>query len=211
MIVTEEVLMQPESGLLMPLATLLSRPSPEAVWDLRATLLADGLPGGDPALDLLAAYHRFLVELTSRSTARQFSHLASMLDVGAIAGVAVQNLLEARQGKNWWQRLVVGFMSEGLMVVAARQYVRGWEKEMQATYLDAAWRLYDFYWQLSESSQPDLAPDSRRSLVDRLLQPVRDETAPGSLRAAAALFLFQLLVLVHAQTGGWSLADGRSG
>jgi hypothetical protein len=88
---------------------------------------------------LLDAFYTFLNELSSSATAREYSHYASLLDMGAIAGVALQNLLERGSKDEWWQRLAVGALSESLMILAARQYVKAWDNEMTADFNNAAW------------------------------------------------------------------------
>ena len=89
-------------------------------------LLAAGVAEGDPVWPLLDAYYDFLTALAARATSREFSHFASLLDMGAVGGVALQNLLQAEAEGQWWGRLLAGGLSEGLMVLAARQYVRAW-------------------------------------------------------------------------------------
>jgi hypothetical protein len=184
-----------DSSVAHALGGLLSHPSPESVWRLRAALSESGAAADGLVFHVLAAFHSFLAQLVSRSTAREYSHFASMLDLGAIAGVAVQNLIESEESEKLWARLSLGFMSEGLMVLAARQYVRAWEEEMRATYLEAAWVLYDFYWALSVSVQTELESVQRRVLVEQLLRPLRDEQTPGMMTAVATVFLFQILAL----------------
>jgi hypothetical protein len=146
-------------------------------------------------MDILDAFHHFLNELLASSTAREYSHFASILDIGAVGGVAIQNLLDRRESEGWWQRLLLGGLSESLMILAARQYVKAWENEMTADMEHAAWFIYRRYWQLSAEMQPELAPDERRRLVDELLAPIKDSEVNGTAKAVLIGRLFQILLI----------------
>ena len=76
------------------LAHLLTEPTPDALWQLRGELLEAGMTSESRALVILHEFHQFLNELVASSTAREYSHFASILDMAAVAGVAVQNLME---------------------------------------------------------------------------------------------------------------------
>src|SRR5690606_7716693 len=99
-----------------------AEPTPESLRRLQTALLAVGIAEEDPVWSLLDSYYAFLTTLAARATSREFSHFASLLDMGAVGGVALQNLLHAEAEGQWWNRLLVGGLSEGLMVLAARQY-----------------------------------------------------------------------------------------
>ncbi len=182
--------------LLQSLSTVLTNPSPESLWQLQGNLLSEGFEPDAPVMAILDAFYTFLNELVASATAREYSHFASILDMGAVGGVAIQNLLE-RGSEGWWQRLIVGGLSESLMILAARQYVKAWENEMSSDFNEAAWFLYRQYWQLSAEMQPDLARDERRRLVDELLAPVHDPDVNGTAKAALLGRLFQLLLLAN--------------
>jgi hypothetical protein len=175
----------------------LTNPSPEALWLLQGDLLSQGFDPDAPIMAILDAFHNFLNELVASATAREYSHFASILDVGAVGGVAIQNLLESRDSDDWWKRLLVGGVSESLMIIAARQYVKAWENEMSSDFIQAAWFLYRQYWQLSAELQPDLEPDERRRLVDELLAPVHDSEVSGTAKAALLGRLFQILLMAN--------------
>lgn len=183
--------------LLDSLSTVLTNPTPETLWRLQGDLLSQGFEPDAPIMGLLDAFHHFLNELVASATAREYSHFASILDMGAVGGVAIQNLLESRDSEEWWTRLLVGGLSESLMIIAARQYVKAWENEMLSDFNQAAWFLYRQYWQLSADLQPDLELDERRRLVDELLAPVHDSETSGTAKAALLGRLFQLLLMAN--------------
>jgi hypothetical protein len=152
---------------------------------------------------ILDEYYDFLNKLVASSTAREYSHFASLLDMAAIGGVAVQNLVEKQESHGWWKRLATGALSESMMVLAARQYVKAWEEEMGATYNTAAWNLSRHFMLLSIEQKPRLSPEERRQLIEQLTAVIRDDTVEGTLRAGMIIRLFQILLLTHlAQLSG---------
>ena len=181
------------------LAQIISKPDPAVLWQIRAVLLEAELSRDDRRLKILSELYEFLNKLIASSTARQYSHFASILDLGAVGGVALQNLIEKSDSANFSQRLLAGGLSELLMVMAARQYVKAWEEEMKSAYNTAAWYLYEEFWHLSKEMQPELKPDQRRQLVDNLLKPLRDEETSGTVKAAIIVHYYQLLLVAHLQ------------
>jgi hypothetical protein len=183
--------------LLTSLSNVLASPTPEALWKLQGDLLSEGFAPDAPIMTVLDAFHNFLNELVASATAREYSHFASILDMGAVGGIAIQNLLEQRDSDGWWQRVLIGGVSESLMIIAARQYVKAWESEMTSDFNQAAWFLYRHFWQLSAVMQPDLPSEERRRLVDELLAPVQNPDTTGTAKAALLGRLFQLLLMAN--------------
>ncbi len=179
------------------LAMTFSKPDPDMLWQLRSLLLEAGLPQKDTRLEIINEFYEFVTKLVASSTARQYSHFASLLDLGAVGGVALQNMLEMSDSENFNQRLLAGALSEVLMVMAARQYVKAWEEEMKATYAESAWRLYEGFWHISISSQPDLETSERTALVKDLIAPLRDDDVQGTVKAALIVHYYQLLLIAH--------------
>jgi hypothetical protein len=177
---------------LLPLA--LSKPEPEMLWQLRNLMLESGLQRDDARLQIVDEFYYFVINLVASSTAREYSHFASLLDLGAVGGVALQNLFDSQGADNFTQRIMAGALSEVLMVVAARQYVKAWEEEMKAVYLDAAWKLYEGFWHVSRISQPDLDPAQRTTLVQNLIDPLLNEELKGTVKAALIVHYYQLLL-----------------
>ena len=121
-------------SLLDAVQSVLSQPTPDALVVLQAVLLARGEQGArvGRALEIAGHFHSYLSELQSKLTARQYSELASMLDIGAVGIVVLENLLCAGR-EEVWKRLALGGLAEGLMVAASRQYVKGWQTETGLT------------------------------------------------------------------------------
>jgi len=177
------------------LAAALSSPTAEALWQLRSELLAGGAPADSRLWILLGEYHRFLDRIACATSSREYSDLASKLDIGSISGVVVERLLEPRSARELAMALLTGALSEGLMVWATRQHVRAWEQGLQSVYRDAAWFLYEELWRWAEEQKPELPPGERQRLLDRLLQPALAPQTPGFSKALLLGRLFMLLLL----------------
>jgi hypothetical protein len=144
---------------------------------------------------VIEEFRRFLDHLATSSTSREYSELASKLDIGAVGGVVLEHALETEDAGELAQRLLAGLVSEGLMVLATRQHVKAWESEMGGVFRNAAWYLYGELWRWSERQKPDQSPGERRRLLDRLFAPVLSEDTPESQKAVTLGLLFQLLLV----------------
>jgi len=181
------------------LGRLLTRPSPSDLLALQTVLLAaQGEPQRSAAArDALALAHEFytyLSEIEAKVSARNYSELASKLDMGAVGAVALQNLAEA--GEAMLKQVLLGGISEILMVIASRQYVKAWSREMRPVHLRAAWFLRGELWQLSVRGRPDLSAEQRAALVDGLLTPILEGESEDMCIALLGR-LFQVLLIIY--------------
>jgi hypothetical protein len=177
---------------------ILSNPTPAALLDLQGALLARGEASAvsDRALGIAGEFHDYLSELQSMLAARDYSELASRLDIGAVGAVALENLL-CVEGEDFWKRLALGGVAEGLMVAASRQYVKGWQIETSMVYSHATWYLSGALWQLSSDMQVDL-PDARRwDAIQALLAPARDPDVPLADKALLLGRIYQIVLLAY--------------
>jgi hypothetical protein len=179
------------------LAKVLTSPSAAEVWRLRADLLQAGLTADAKTWTVLHEFRGYLDRLETSTSSREYSHLASKLDIGAVGGVLVEHMVESENARELAVRLLSGILSEGLMVLATRQHVKAWEGELSAVYREAAWYLYGEIWRWAEELKPDLEPTERRALIDRLLDPVLSDDTPGLHRAVLVGRLFQLLLVSY--------------
>jgi hypothetical protein len=147
------------------------------------------------ALAVLDDFYEYMVELQGKLEAHAFAELASKLDIGAVGGVVLENLFDA--GKHLIQRLLIGGLSETLMIMASRQYVKAYNRDLDAMHRRSAWRVRRHLWQLSAANRPELADENRTALVDALLSPVLEEDNPSELRAILLGRLFQVLLLCY--------------
>jgi hypothetical protein len=180
---------------------ILSAPSPDALWELYGYLLAAEAEG--PLMETVLTFHHYLCDLQSKATARQYSELASMLDIGAVGGVAVQNLVghfserEADGGRDLLQKLLLGTGSESLMIAASRQYIKAWQAELHSVHCQAAWFLAGALWRLSAAAEGATAggPGERWARIQALFAPVRDPDVPNGDKALLLGRTFQLVLL----------------
>lgn len=183
--------------LLATLARVLTSPSTEELWQLRADLLEAGVDGEADVWGVLDEFHGFLDRLATSTSSRNFSELASKMDVSAISGVLLEQLLEKHDARELAVRVLSGILSEGLMVLATRQHVRAWQGELAAVFRGAAWYLYGAMWRWAEGLRPELESGERRRLLDRLFVPLLDRHSPEAVQAALVGRLFQVLLLSH--------------
>jgi hypothetical protein len=180
---------------------LLTQPTPADLLALQTALLAaeaDPAAHADAArraLEVAREFHAYLSELQAKSSAREYSELASKLDIGAVGSVALENLAEA--GESLLKRILLGGLSETLMVLASRQYVKAWSREMRPLHGQAVWFLRGELWRLSSAGRPDMSPEERAVLVDGLLAPALDDSTADEVCVALLGRLFQVLLVIH--------------
>lgn len=179
------------------LAEALQSPSADHLWLLRGDLLEAGVNHDAPVLRVVSEFSRFLDELAGSTNSKEYSELASLLDIGAVGGVVLERLTDPKDAEELALRLFSGLVSEGLMVLATRQHVKSWECELDNVYRAAAWYLFDELWRWSLALKPDLDRTERRGLIDRLLAPARSPESDGLHKAALLGHLFQLLLLSY--------------
>ena len=199
----------------MPLETslplLLANPNPDTLWDLRADLLvlADRLPSAERAradwtLAIATRFHEYLSNLAATTTAHEFSQWASQLDMGSVGLLALQDLVTDRE--RLLRKLFLGGLSETLMVLASRQYVKAWQAEASHMHADTLWWLFEALWRSSRDLRPDLAADRCRSEIEALMSTARSPENPPALRAALVVGLFQAVLVASL---GWAASCPR--
>lgn len=178
------------------IGSILNQPTPEGLVALQGALLVCGQQedAAARALEITDQFHAYLGELQSKLAARDYSELASRLDIGAVGAVALENIVAADKD-NFWQRLVLGGTAEALMVAASRQYVKAWEVETGLVHSRAAWYLAKALWRTSCDMQPDLDSAQRWGAIQDLLAPAQDPEVPASSKAVLLGRIFQILIL----------------
>ena len=182
------------------LTQVLTQPTPDALWALRADLLsladrlpADRRPAADRTLEIVRRFHDYLAALRSKMTAREYSQFASRLDMGSVGVLAVQDLVTERE--RLLESLFLGGLSEGLMVLATLQYIKAWEAETALVHHQATWWLFEGLWQLSREFRPQMPARERQKLINALLDPARREETDPTVRVTLVVRLFQALLL----------------
>lgn len=180
------------------IGSILNQPTPEGLVALQGALLVCGQQeaAAARALEITDQFHAYLGELQSKLAARDYSELASRLDIGAVGAVALENIVAAEKD-DFWQRLALGGMAEALMVAASRQYVKAWEVETGLVHSRAAWYLAKALWHASCEMQPDLESDQRWRAIQDLLAPAHDPEVPAPSKAVLLGRIFQILILTR--------------
>lgn len=175
---------------------VLSRPTPDALVDLQGAILVSGMtgPAVDEMLDVAGHFYSYLSELHSKLSARNYSELASRLDIGAVGAVALGGVVAGAR-EEMWQRLVFGGLGETLMVAASRQYIKGWEVEADLVHREATWYLAAALWRASSTTQADAQPEARWQAIASLLAPARASDVEPSVKAVLLGRVFQILLL----------------
>jgi hypothetical protein len=187
---------------------ILSQPTPEALVALQGALLACGQEDEtvERALKVAGHFYDYLSDLQSKIAARDYSEMASRLDIGAVGAVALENVLSAEKD-SFWQKLVLGGLGEGLMVAASRQYIKGWRVETGLVHSHAAWVLTEALWYASREMQPGLSSEQRWQAIQSLLAPAHDPGVPAPEKAMLLGRIFQILLITHLAP---ILSDSRS-
>jgi len=182
----QRILKKPSSGDLISLQTVLLS------WEEQAASpLARGRAAA--ALALLGDFYAYLVGLESKLEAHAFAELASKMDMGAVGGVVVENMLSA--GEKLLERILVGSFSEALMVLASRQYVKAFNRDLDAFYQQVAWQLRAHLWRFSAARRPGLTPPERAHLIDSLFASILDKEPQSDATPVVLGCLFQVLLI----------------
>jgi len=176
------------------IAAVLHAPTPAALRRLQAELLELGTPSDAAVWPILGQLHHFLDQVATTSTSRQYSDLASKMDIGALASLIIEDLMTADSGTELADRLAAGALTEGLAVLATRQHVKAWESGLSALYRETAWFLYQQLWYWAEIRKPELEASERRRLIDTLLAPVWAAETPGEHKVLLLVRLLQVLL-----------------
>lgn len=140
-----------------------------AVWSLRSELLAlDAYARANPkafdaearralerALHLAGEAHALAAELKGFTGQKERSQVASLLDLGSIGVLSIENILTA--DKVTLPRIVMSSLSETLTFLATRQIVAGSLEVLGGLYRQHAAAMYRELW--------TLATDHRKSLT----------------------------------------------
>ena len=175
----------------------LTAPTTDALWELRADLLERDRDPDSTLFEVVDGFHRFLEAFATLNSSRDLNHLASKLDISAIGGVALEQLFERPDRKGLAMSILTGGISEGLMVLASRQYVRAAENELASLMRETAWNLYPLLWRWTTTANPDLETSARRELIEQLTVPLRDNDRPITVKAVLAGRIFQVLLIAH--------------
>jgi hypothetical protein len=186
------------------LVNVLRTPSAASLSALQAAVLAvEHGSGPGPQLDaarlalaIADDFHAYLAALEGRVEARSYAELASRMDIAAVGGVVLENVLDA--GERLTERILIGGLSEALMMLASRQYVKAFRRELVALYREVAWKLRAHFWRLAARGRPDVDAGERTLQVDLLLAPIASDATDDTVRSVLIGLLFQIVLLATA-------------
>ncbi len=184
--VLQRILTKPTASDLLALQCILLS------WEEKAAAPSER-EGITSTLALLEDFFNFLVGLESKLEAQAFAELASKMDMGAVGVVVVDNVRGA--GEKLLERALMGGLSETLMVLASRQYIKAFNRDLEAFFLQVAWQLRAHFWRLSATRCPQMSASERAGLIDSLLTPILEKQTPGGAKPVVLGFLFQVLLL----------------
>lgn len=178
------------------LALVLHRPDPAALAALQEAVLV-GHAASPARASVLAVAREFFVYLSTlqgKLTAREYSQVASWLDISAVGVVAFEEAIKGQM--SGLRDLLIGLAAEGLMVAASRQYVKAWDAEARLVHNESCWFVREALWELSEDLQPELSPAARLESIRSLLGPIVTEETPAQVKIVLLSRLFQSLLLL---------------
>ena len=178
------------------LAVVLHRPDPPALVALHEAVLA-GHAASPARAHLLACareFYAYLSTLQGKLTAREYSQVASWLDISAVGVVAFEEAIKGQM--SGLRDLLIGLAAEGLMVAASRQYVKAWDAEARLVHNESCWFVREALWELSEELQPELSPAARLESIRSLLAPIVNEETPAQVKIVLLSRLFQILLVL---------------
>ena len=151
----------------------------------------------DRALAAVARFHTFASEVRGFVVSRDFSAKASLLDVGSIGVLAVENVLTAERKSLF--RLLMSGLSEGLAFAASRQYIYGSTAVLDALYRTNSAALYDDLWALATEIRGPMTEKVAREVQQGLDGFFKQLAEPGlsvDRKVAAVYQMYGILVLL---------------
>lgn len=150
------------------------------------------------ALNTVSRLYQFTVEVRGFASSRQTAEAASLFDIGAIGVLAIENILTA--DKVTPMRLLMSGLSESLTFLASRQYVKGSNAVLDATYRSHSIVIQDELWSLSADFRDadDLeAIRGARAAIDSLFASLDAPEVPVGGKIAVLYQLYALVALVR--------------
>jgi hypothetical protein len=157
----------------------------------------DRAAAADRALQAVSRLYGFVVEVHGFRESRQAAEAASLFDLGSIGILAVENLLTEKVTP---MRLLMSGLAEGLMFMASRQYVRGSQSVLEATYRSHVLAIQDELWGLAMEfrDRDDVeALREARAKIDEVFRQLDDPGVPVATRVVVLEVLFAVVVIVR--------------
>ena len=147
------------------------------------------------ALESAAGLQTLASELRGNAGSKRYSEIASLLDLGAIGLLSVQDYLAAERTNLF--RLLMGGLSEALVYASSRQYVSGSNEVLAGLCRSHREALDDDLWSLAlELRGPGLSESVAREVLDGVHAFFAPVDAPGVSVETKVSLLYQVRTLV---------------
>ena len=182
--------------------------SPDSIWRLRSELHVlkahleahprDGNPelrtAVEGALSLAGDAHNIALEVRSGMSDKAYAQFASLLDLGAIGAIGLENLLVVERRR--LVALLLGGLSELLTYLASREYVKGASARLSALARAQAPRLQDELWAALRRFRPKASAADHRQAQQAIDTFFAKALADGMPPEAQALIIAGALNLL---------------
>lgn len=177
------------------LMTVLTTPTPAAIWQLRGDLLESGWSHDSVLFEIIGRYYTFLDGITATLTAVQYNEWAHWLSIGSGFATLAESYMQVGTS-DLMSVLFPSGISEALEVFSSHQYVKSAEAQLHTHINQAAYHLYNTFWIISSTAQPHLSNSDRRHHLEHLfniIHTTENEMVKGVLIGR----LFQYLLLTQ--------------
>ncbi len=150
------------------------------------------------ALDAVSRFYSFGAEVTGFSISNKTANRASLYDLASVGVLGVENILTAEHKS--LMRFLMSGLSEGLMYLGSREYVRGSTAVLEATYKAHALNVRDALWSLAMDfrGSEDLGSiREARQAIDALFAKFDDASVPVPAKVALLYQLYGLVAIVR--------------
>jgi hypothetical protein len=150
------------------------------------------------ALEAVSRFYSFGVEVGGFSASNKAADVASLYDLASVGVLGMENILTAERKS--LMRFLMSGLSEGLMFLGSREYVRGSTAVLEATYKAHALTVRDALWALAMDFRGPGDLDSiqeARAAIDTLFSKFDDPSVPVPTKVALLYQLYGLVAVVR--------------
>lgn len=150
------------------------------------------------ALDAVSRFYSFGAEVGGFSASTKAADRASLYDLASVGVLGVENVLTAEHKS--LMRFLMSGLSEGLMYLGSREYVRGSTAVLEATYKAHALSVRDALWSLAMDfrGSEDLGSiQEARQAIDALFARFDDPSVPVPAKVSLLYQLYGLVAIVR--------------
>ncbi len=150
------------------------------------------------ALEAVSRFYSFGVEVGGFSASNKAADRASLYDLASVGVLGIENVLTSERKS--LMRFLMSGLSEGLMYLGSREYVRGSTSVLEATYKAHALHVRDALWALAMDfrGSEDLGSiQEAREAIDTLFAKFDDPSVPVPAKVSLLYQLYGLVAIVR--------------